>query len=59
MLMNGYWMLSNPEIFENKWNYVPTILNTHMKSKHFLSIDVNWAFPVLLLALASIFILLS
>jgi hypothetical protein len=32
MMMNGYWMLSNPEIFENKWNYIPTILNTHMKS---------------------------
>ena len=24
MMMNGYWMLSNPEIFENKWNYIPT-----------------------------------
>jgi len=32
MMMNGYWMLSNPEIFLNKWNYIPTILNTHMKS---------------------------
>ena len=59
MMMNGYWMLSNPEIFLNKWNYIPTILNTHMKSQHYLSLRVDWAFPILMLSLASIIILLS
>lgn len=29
-----------------------------MKSKHFLSFEVNWAFPMLLLACSSIFILI-
>lgn len=59
MMANGYWMLSSPQIFENKWNYIPSILNTHMKSDHFLTLDINWAFPVLLLTLASFVILIS
>lgn len=30
-----------------------------MKSSHFLTLDVNWAYPVLLLTIASFIILLS
>ena len=55
-MCNGYWMLSNQEIFANKFEYINTILVPDMKSQHYLTFDVNWAFPVLLLALSSIFI---
>lgn len=58
-LMNGYWMLSNPEIFENKWDYIQTSIES-MKSQHFfLPIRVNWATPIELLAFCSIFIILA
>lgn len=56
MMCNGYWMLSNQEIFANKYEYINTILKPNMKSQHYLTFDVNWAFPVLLLAISSIFI---
>jgi hypothetical protein len=32
MMANGWWMLSNPEIFDNKWHYIGTLLDPHMKS---------------------------
>lgn len=56
-LINGYWMLSNPEIFENKWEFINTSDDT-MKSQHFFKFQVNWAFPVMILSFASVFILL-
>jgi len=59
MLLNGYWMLSNPEIFENSYAYVPDTI-TKMKSSHYVSsiFSVNWASPVLLMATASIFMVI-
>ena len=59
MMLNGYWMLSNQETFANKYDYINTILDPHMKSQHYVSLDVNWAFPMLLLACSSIFILIT
>jgi len=56
-LINGYWML-NPEIFENKWEYIDTTLDS-MKSQHFFKFQVNWAFPVLIVGFASFFILIT
>jgi hypothetical protein len=58
MMMNGYWMLSNQESFANSYSYISTILDPHMKSEHFLTFKVNWAFPMLLLASSAIFILI-
>lgn len=60
MMINGYWMLSNQEAFKNKYEYIDTVINPNMKSQHLISFDVRestWAFPMLLLALCSIFIL--
>jgi hypothetical protein len=51
-------MLSNPQIFENKWEYISDTLHT-MKSQHFFRFQVNWAFPVLIVAFASFFILIT
>jgi len=36
MLFNGYWMLSNPEIFDNTFSYIPNTI-TGMKSKHYVT----------------------
>ena len=59
MLFNGYWMLSNVQIFDNEWSYVPNSLsNTHMKSNHFISLEVNWASPMLIMAFAAVFLVL-
>jgi len=59
MLFNGYWMLSNQQIFNNKWSYVPDSLSTtHMKSGHFISFSVNWASPMLIMALCAVFLIL-
>lgn len=58
-LMNGYWMLSNPEIFQNKWEYIQTSVES-MKSQHFIfPIQVNWATPIEFLAFCAIFIILT
>jgi hypothetical protein len=54
-LFNGYWMLSNPQIFENKYSLIQTSLET-MKSGHFPYFGVNWAAPLLLMCIASIFL---
>lgn len=58
-LCNGYWMLSNPEIFENKWDYIQESVDS-MKSQHFLlPLRVNWASPIEFLAFCAIFIILA
>jgi hypothetical protein len=36
LLFNGYWMLSNPEIFNNTWDYRESTIS-RMKSQHFFS----------------------
>lgn len=56
LLFNGYWMLSNPQIFMNKWSYKDSTRD-NMKSEHFATLGVNWASPVLLLCMASIFLI--
>jgi hypothetical protein len=59
MLFNGYWMLSNVQIFANNWSYIPnTETTTHMKSNHFLTWEVNWAIPMFLMSLAGVFLIL-
>lgn len=59
MLFNGYWMLSNRQIFANTWSYVPnSASSTSMKSDHFITFSVNWAIPVLLMALCAVFLIL-
>jgi hypothetical protein len=59
MLFNGYWALSNEQIFNNRWSYVPnTIAGTTMKSGHFVTLDINWASPVYIMALAAVFLVL-
>lgn len=58
-LMNGYWMLSNPEIFQNRWEYIQTSVES-MKSQHFLfPITVNWATPIEFMAFCAVFIILT
>lgn len=59
MLFNGYWMLSNVQIFNNNWSYVAnTDPTTHMVSDHFITFQVNWAIPLLLMALCGVFLVL-
>lgn len=48
LLFNGYWMLSNPQIFENAWSYIES-QDKGMKSDHYLTHEINWASPVLLM----------
>ena len=57
LLFNGYWMISNKQIFENKWSYIQ-VDGEPMKSGHLLtSFHVDWATPILIMALASAFII--
>jgi len=57
-LFNGYWMLSNRQIFENKWSFIENTADK-MKSEHYPVIGVNWAAPVLLMCTASIFLIIT
>ena len=59
LLFNGYWMISNKQIFENKWNYIQ-VDGDPMKSSHLLThFNVDWATPLLVMALASTFIIVT
>lgn len=57
LLFNGYWMISNQQIFMNKWSYKETTL-VQMKSQHTFEIGVNWASPVLLMCGAAVFLII-
>jgi len=57
LLFNGWWMLSNPEIFENAFQWIPN-QTTPMKSGHLVTFKVNWATPILIMGISSIFIYL-
>lgn len=56
LLFNGYWMISNRQIFSNAWSYKERSFET-MKSGHVASLEVNWATPMLLLAGAAVIII--
>jgi hypothetical protein len=58
LLVNGYWMLSNRMIYANFWAYVE-VDGATMSSGHILKMeyDVNWASPILVMVIASFFIL--
>jgi hypothetical protein len=57
LLFNGYWMLSNKQIFENSWSYIATSRET-MESKHiFNHLEINHATPIAVMAFASVGVL--
>jgi hypothetical protein len=56
-LYNGYWMLSNRQIFQNTWSFINNT-NEYMKSDHFFYFGVNWAAPILLMSVAATFLIL-
>ena len=55
LCFNGYWMISNKQIFFNTWEYVDRV-GDQMRSEHFIWFGVNWAIPLLLVALCSVFV---
>jgi hypothetical protein len=57
LLFNGYWMISNHQIFTNAWNYKERTFET-MKSGHLVHLEINWATPMLLLAVAAVVIII-
>lgn len=56
LLFNGYWMISNRQIFTNGWSFKERSFET-MKSGHIVDWNVTWATPMLLLAAAAVFII--
>ena len=62
MLTNGYWMISNQQIFNNLTFYIDNTLSiTSMRSGHFIApffYEINWATPMALMIVAA-FILLG
>ena len=62
MITNGYWMISNQQIFNNLTFFVDNSLSTtSMKSGHFIApffYKLNWASPLALMIVAA-FILLG
>ena len=55
-LFNGYWMLSDRQIFQNNWSIIQNT-SEKMMSHHQLYLGVNWAAPILLLCFSSIFLI--
>jgi hypothetical protein len=56
-VLNGYWMLSNKQIFMNNWSLIDNT-SQKMMSHHVFHIGVNWAAPILLICFTSIFLLI-
>ena len=57
LLFNGYWMLGNRQIFENMWYYIDKS-NHSMISNHILKMELNWTTPTLVMAIASLGIII-
>jgi len=55
-LCNGYWMLSNRQIFMNENSTIEST-NYKMVSNHFVQIKVEWASPALIVCVAAIFLI--
>jgi len=54
LLFNGYWMVSNLQIFDNNWSFIEKS-TLGMKSNHFVrAFHVDWATPVMVMAFASV-----
>jgi hypothetical protein len=56
LLFNGYWMISNKQIYQNDWSYIDKTTDT-MRSNHFAFFGVNWATPLLFMACCAVFII--
>ena len=56
LVFNGYWMVSNKQIFENQWSYVKD-KNESMKSGHFLEWRATYSSPLLDIAAISALLL--
>lgn len=56
LLFNGYWMISNKQIYQNTYNFISKSTDT-MLSSHFVYFGVNWGTPVLFMACCAIFII--
>jgi len=54
-LVNGFWILSNQQIFSNSWTFI-NVSGESMKSNHLFKFDLNWAAPVLIISIASVVI---
>merc|ERR1712086_1056805 len=57
MVFNGYWMLSNRQIFDNAFSYVDQKMDI-MESGHLVAWQVDWAAPAFIVAIASLLILI-
>lgn len=61
MLANGYWMISNQQIFNNLTFFKDNSLSTtSMRSGHFIApffYTINWATPMALMLVAALILL--
>lgn len=53
LIFNGYWMLSNEQIFDGRWKFINRSCKT-MLSLHSASFTVNWATPVMFMCGAAL-----
>lgn len=54
MLLNGYWMLSNEQMFNNKQSWIPTYL-ARMPAGHTVDFGkVDFSFPLLFMTVTSV-----
>lgn len=56
LLFNGYWMISNKQIYQNEYALIAESTDT-MLSNHFVYFGVNWGTPVLFMACCAVFII--
>lgn len=56
-ICNGFWMLSNSQIFLNKWSFKRRSYE-EMKSQHFLTFHLSHSSPLLLMVFASFLLIL-
>ena len=52
-LFNGYWMVSNRQIFENAWAFKDRKYDGMESGHHIYGFEVNWATPIHIVAFGS------
>lgn len=59
MLINGYWMLSNQQIFANVWSYKQHDLQPMFSSHKVWPISVTWATPLLYMVVTGLLLTIA
>lgn len=58
LLCNGYWMLSNQQIFLNQWSFKRFEDETMRSGHYIIDLSINWAVPMKFIIICAVIVIL-